>query len=257
VRAISRAIPALLALRPGQWAHFVVLPAAGGAGGARLALGAVAAAAALAFAYGVNAVADRATDRSRAKNPLAGVAAPGREVAVTLAACAAAAAAAGAALGPASLLWVAASLACGLAYSVGPRLKAVPVAGVVCNTGIFVPLLAVALPARPPEGTVVLIAAFVALIVQNQLLHELADAGEDADAGDRTTARVLGPTAARAVVAALPLVLVPLSLPAAAVAAGAVAGVAVSGAAAARRAHRWVALVAGALLWLGTLAGQP
>lgn len=239
----------------------------GGLHGVRAVFATLAAAGALAFAYGVNAVADRASDRSSRKNPLAGVAAPGLEVVAVIPACAVAACAAAAALGPTTVAAVFVSLACGLAYSLGPRLKATPVAGLLCNTGIFVPLMAVALAGPPASGFAPLVVAFVLLIVQNQLLHEIADAEEDEAAGDRNTARLLGPRRARTAVIAAPAVAGVVTLPlggellAAATltvgAAGAGLALAADDPRAARCAHRLVAFVGGGFLWLAAQVWVP
>src|SRR5262245_45550703 len=69
----------LLVLRPRQWIHFVVLPLAGGIHGltltlalARFVLALSVAALLLGYAYGLNAISDRATDVDARKNPLVG-----------------------------------------------------------------------------------------------------------------------------------------------------------------------------------------
>lgn len=261
----------IAALRPGQWAHFLVLPASGlpdaaqGAEPTGLAWASVASAGSLALAYGVNAIADRSTDRSVRKNPLADGGAPPRMLYAALGACAVASCTAGAVLGPLALAATIASLACGLLYSVGPRLKGRPFAGLLCNTGIFVPLMLL-LTERMSAQLAVLVLSFVSLIAQNQLLHELADAVEDAAAGDLTTARQLGERRTRAIVVLLSWPVgvssvalggVPLGLVALAThAAGGLVGAALPDPARARRAHRVVSLFGGAALWVTAMLAR-
>jgi len=78
----ARSVGVLRALRMGQWMHMLPLPLAGidpaarldWRGGLVIGTSVLAAACCLAFAYGLNAVADRATDADPRKNPLAGAA---------------------------------------------------------------------------------------------------------------------------------------------------------------------------------------
>ncbi|MBL8911305.1 MAG: UbiA family prenyltransferase [Archangium sp.] len=194
---------ALRALRAPQWAYFAVLPLAGALTfePTRIALSLFVASASLAFAYGLNAVTERHTDASASKNPLVGFATVPRSVTLTLAACVFLALSGAAILGTSSLIAVSVSLAAGALYSAGPRLKSWPGAGLVANTLIFVPLLSIgvtgrSLPSAFPELSLV----FTALLLQNQLVHELADAKEDEAAQALTTARSLGIVGTRALI---------------------------------------------------------
>lgn len=249
---------ALSVLRAPQWAHFALLPLAAAERTSSLpvvATAVLAGAASLAYAYALNAIADRATD-SKEKNPLAGRATvPDAARGVTVAAAVVAVVAA-APLGAIALGLVGVSLFAGTIYSVGPRWKAVPVLGVVANTAIFAPLLGL-VGHGPRLGP--LAAIFVGLLVQSQLLHELADAAEDARGGVRTTAQALGPRATRgaalgagllsAVVAVglAPSVGVRLAAGVAAIAATVLA-VSVAAPDRARALHRRAALATGAIL---------
>src|SRR5262249_15234378 len=141
----------------------------------------------LSYAYGLNAISDRATDLDERKNPLLHVTDCRAALTVVLAA-------GGAAL-LLSLLFppivraaAAISLASATVYSTGPRAKRVPVVGTLLNLGIFAPLLWLGRE-RPLWIEVV---AFAVLLLQNQLLHERADAAEDAAAGVHSTASALG-----------------------------------------------------------------
>jgi 4-hydroxybenzoate polyprenyltransferase len=197
----------LAALRARQWLHFVALPLCGWRGPLdppdplRWLSAASAAACALAWAYGLNAVAERRFDASARKNPL--VASP--ELAGVALTCAAMCAVSGLLLAAWLSTWaacmVALSLAAGTAYSVGPRAKRIPGAGLVLNCAIFVPLTALLVePGDAPGPYRHELAVFVLLLTQNQLVHELADAAEDARSGALTTARALGEPATRRVV---------------------------------------------------------
>ena len=261
---------ALAALRARQWLHFCALPLAGVAGGGllagphecmRIALGLMVAGGCLGCAYGINAVAERRSDRSAAKNPL--VAAP--ELAALATACALLVAAlavlSARALGPWSTLACGLSLLCGVSYSVAG--KRVPGLGLLLNTGIFAPLMTVLLlPGQIPASCAHELAVFTALLIQNQLIHELADESEDRAAGARTTAQWLGgrdtlraAVAAGAVIPPLSLVLAAswaqaLLASALALATTALASAATQNPARARAAHRAAACAGGALLWL-------
>jgi 4-hydroxybenzoate polyprenyltransferase len=264
-------------LRPAQWAHFTLLPAAGlsrpgqgpgweGSTAAKLGLAAFCAAGLLGFAYGLNAITDRRADEDPRKNPLAGLAVP-------RSAWLAVAASAGLALGLAAWLgWFAAtaalcSLAAGWLYSAWPRAKRVPVAGLLCNLLIFAPLLCLTLtaPAPLPAGFVGLVSVFACLLTQNQLLHELGDLAEDLRAGDLTTARWLGPGASRFSLCALGALGCAASLGLGEGIVSRVSGAALSVLAAAlatlgwghlqrtRRHHRWLCLAGGAAYFAGTM----
>jgi 4-hydroxybenzoate polyprenyltransferase len=203
--------PGWLALtRFRQWGHLIVLPLAGAEVPVRgndemlaLARGVAIGAGILSYGYLLNALADRTMDRDWRKNPLAG--APGlltsrlalvpwMLAAVTLGL---------AATGP-IVVFVAAAVPVffGALYSVGPRLKAVPIVGTLLNAVLFGPLLLLGVRAEVPPATWALAFAFAAMLIQNQLLHEAADAREDADGSVQTTFLFLGPVAA-AVMAAV------------------------------------------------------
>ena len=263
----------IAALRVRQWLHFTVLPAAALGHGAaargelEVARGALIAAFGLAYAYGLNAITDRATD-DRRKNPLSGDPSVPPAVAAAVVACglvALALAASG------SLVACVAALVCvlaGTAYSAGPRLKAIPVVGTLTNVAIFAPLLAVGLGEAPrPAAFDALAWAFVASLLQNQLLHELADADEDRRASVVTTARLLGPRGTSAAVALLGLGGASGGALLSASAAQAIAVVLLFGATtlaafargwapdARRRRHRWIGLTGGGVVfaaaWIG------
>lgn len=195
----------LASLRAKQWLHFCALPLAGlGADGMvalctapaqwlRALAGAVIAAGCLGCAYGINAVAERRSDRCTVKNPL--VAAPELAALATAWSLVAGILALALALllGPWALLACGVSLTCGVIYSVGLAAKRVPVLGLLLNTGIFAPLLAVLLlPGNIPASWPHELAIFSLLLIQNQLIHELADHEEDRAAGAHTTAQLLG-----------------------------------------------------------------
>jgi 4-hydroxybenzoate polyprenyltransferase len=237
---VERARPWAI-LRVRQWVHFLPLPAAGVslARGREAPLGALAAAIlvaalALGYAYGLNAISDRVTDLDARKNPLAGVGRCPREASWLVALVALFALAAGALTG--ALPAVLVSLAAATVYSIGPRLKRWPAIGTLLNVCMFAPLLSFARASGPVPAPFALYAiVFVALLLQNQLLHEQADASEDAAAVVLTTARWAGPTMTRVLVAAIGL-----------------AGVALAAAIASSRAQAAAAIVA---LAAGTIAG--
>ncbi len=211
----AAASPGWAALRAGQWVHFVALPLATVTPGAeepralalRAGRGMAVAALALAYAYGANAVADRGTDEDPRKNPLVGTSTfPSAAVAASVVAAMAALALA-AVGGHVALVATVASLLAASVYSLGPRLKARPFAGTLVNLAIFAPLLLASAPhpwAQPP-ALPFLAFVFAAMLLQNQLLHEQADASEDAAAGVRTTARVLGTRGTKAAIVLLGL----------------------------------------------------
>ena len=187
-------------LRVRHWAHFLVLPLATFPGAseplALLALlrGLAIAAAILSFGYLLNGITDRALDRDPGKNPL--VSEPARpahlRAVVGLAGCALVLALSGP---PIVILATLTALGAGWAYSAGPRLKRLPFVGTLLNAACFTPLLFVGASAEvsPPWW---LAAAFTALLLENQLLHEGEDALEDRGGAIRTTYAVLGPTGA-------------------------------------------------------------
>lgn len=259
----------LRALRAPQWLHFLPLPLAGTSplglvsgtcSFGPLLWGLAAAAFGLAHAYGLNAYVERGSDRPGPKNPLVG-ARPGPLAAAPALLCGGLCLLAGWRSGglPAAALCVGA----GLLYSAGPRLKRRPWLGTLTNAALFAPLLALVGGPAPPDlpGLQLL---FVALLLQNQLLHERADLDEDRRAGARTTAALLGPGGTRRALAALALLGGALAWPRCSAAAwtagalGLVLGAALAGhpdPARARRLHRALALLAGAAAW--ALGGSP
>jgi 4-hydroxybenzoate polyprenyltransferase len=198
-----------------QWAHFLVLPLAGVEleqpslrGGLALARGVLIAAFVLAFGYLANALGDREMDRDPAKNPLVHRREDDRRLALYILSLACAALAL-AATGPPV---VAAAAACcifsGWAYSLGPRLKAKPFLGTLMNAGNFAPLLLMGVASVVPDRIGSILPTFVALLLQNQLLHEAADAPEDRGGGVCTTLLAVGPRGAALLAAACGFVVV-------------------------------------------------
>jgi 4-hydroxybenzoate polyprenyltransferase len=254
-----------------DWLHFLLLPLAGWSptvawrdASIALARGVATAFCVLAFGYLVNSVSDRETDDA-AKNPLAGEGVDRRSVSFGVPVLASAA------LGLAMLgprIAVLATFVCllsGWAYSVGPRLKAYPILGTLLNASSFAPLLLVGTNATElPAALGWLSLGFVGLLLQNQLLHEAADTVEDARGNLATTVRTLG-TRTTAWGAALLGLVVPYLM----IACGQIALACASAIVfvvsfpailarhgdrpawmrRARRVHRWVSLVTGALLF--------
>src|SRR5262245_25912762 len=113
-QAIAGLPAALRVLRAPQWLHFAVLPLAGmdratlasPPGLARSAVAVLTASLALGYAYGVNALGDRASDASAVKNPLAGVARVPLDTKIVIAGAALAALSISLLLGPAALVLV-------------------------------------------------------------------------------------------------------------------------------------------------------
>jgi 4-hydroxybenzoate polyprenyltransferase len=182
-------------VRVRQWVHLLPLPVAGYDFGRSpwanltpMSRGLAVTFCVLAFGYLLNAVADRDMDLDRRKNPLSEAGNNADRFLLPLlllAGLALALAATGSA-------WVVAcaavSLLSGTLYSVGPRLKAVPYVGTFTNLTNFVPLLFVGSlhPLTSPR-LLTLAACFGALLLQNQLIHEAADAPEDRHGGLQTT----------------------------------------------------------------------
>jgi len=263
--------------RVGRWVHFLVLPLAafdpqGIGDGALLAAarGVASAFALLAFGFLLNSVADREMDLDARKNPfIAGGAAIDRRVRAALAALAAASLLlALAAPWPAQVATVV-CLLFAWTYSMGPRLKRIPLVGSLANVGNFGPLLFVGMhgAALPPRFGAVAV-SFSAVLLQNQLIHEAGDAAEDRRGALRTTWLTLGPAWTAALTAALGLgaaaaaawVAGPGLASAAALATGAVFGLAFPAALAwrgrqaevaarLRLAHRGAAVLFGAALY--------
>jgi 4-hydroxybenzoate polyprenyltransferase len=211
-------------LRVRDWAHFTVLPLAStpmdaldGDGLLGLARSIVVAALVLAWGYLSNGLADRALDRDAAKNPFAKATAGTVDalggVAWTFAITALVLASFG---GGVSLAATATSVTAGWLYSAGPRLKRLPVVGTLLNVACFAPLLFVGAGHALPPATPLLTLAFTGLLLGNQLLHEAADAHDDAAGRVRTTFLALGPRGAAAfaaVAGALPALALALALP--------------------------------------------
>jgi 4-hydroxybenzoate polyprenyltransferase len=273
-RAHAGGATALRALRARQWRHFALLPAAAigsdtlahpSIASLVLVRGVLVASLALAFSYGVNAMYDRATDRSTAKNPLAGAAQVTTETRVLVWACGALALVAAGSGGVRPVACVVVSLIAGAVYSAGPRLKSYPFLGTVLNVGIFLPLMW----AAGPPIRAALPVTFVALLLQNQLWHEREDLDEDRVAAVRTTAAVLGDRGTRVAATVLGAIgaLVALAMSvgpgtraeaAASVLACAIGSLAPILAAPdhRRRVHRTAAIVGGALVYAAGLAPQ-
>ena len=196
----SSALLNLLRLyRAPEWVHILPLPLATFDAGVPLATALLAAARGvanaftiLAFGFLLNAVSDRHVDRDARKNPLL---VPGHGGYKTSLVVLPAVSVALAALSPWPVqLATAWCLVLGCVYSIGPRLKAIPVAGTLTDAAGFAPILflGMARPSLPPGfGTVAI--AFAALLLQNQLIHEAGDRIEDEASGIRTTCLTLGP----------------------------------------------------------------
>jgi len=195
---VSRLTELLRLVRFREWFYFLALPVAGAdlARGAAdnawpLTRGVAIAFCVLAFGYLLNAASDVGVDLDPRKNPLlaTGGRPPARATAAVLAAAAVALAALGA---PAGLLAALIAVASGTVYSVGPRLKGVPVLGTLANATNFVPLLWVGAATPDPALARQLAPAFAGILLQSQLVHEAADAAGDARAGVHTTFLALG-----------------------------------------------------------------
>jgi 4-hydroxybenzoate polyprenyltransferase len=268
----------LAVLRGPQWLHFALLPCASvypalradpAAALPRLALSVAVAALCLAYAYGINAVADRHGDRSAAKNPLAGVAIVPIEGWLLIVGCAALAQILALLLGGLTAGAALTSLLAGTVYSVGPRFKAIPIVSTTTNAAIFAPLLFVGHVDTHPDGLFTLMVTFVALLTQNQLVHEVVDRDEDRRCGVRTTAVAFGPRVSLFMSAALGLAAVAMLAATQATRASvvvAIVGLGLSAAltarvepdraARARRAHRLLSLGIGAAVLLALMVEQ-
>lgn len=226
--------------------------------------GVLIAAGALAYAYGLNALADCSMDTDKGKNALAGVdEIPGLVrwfVAITGMATLALASA----QGTSALIAALVSIFAGTIYSVGPRLKAVPVVGTLLNVPIFAPLLFVGVRNHPPAAMPLLVVCFSVLLVMNQLLHECADLDEDRRGGLVSTALLLGEGRIKPLIIAIALsgglcAFMLASAPAVGLLAGItmllVGGIALLPAAPAlrRQWHRWGALFAGGVIKLASM----
>ncbi len=182
-----------------QWLHVLPLPLATfdatvpvDTALLAVARGIVNAFAILAFGFLVNAISDRHVDRDARKNPLL---VPGRDgykaSLVTLPAVSIALAA----FSPWPVqLATAFSLMVGIVYSVGPRLKIIPVVGTLTNAAWYTPVLFLGMAGPSlPAGFATIAIAFMTLLLQNQLIHEAGDRLEDEASGIRTTWLALGP----------------------------------------------------------------
>ena len=257
-----------------RWAHFLPLPlasfdpAAPRAGALLAAARGVASAfAILAFAYLLNSVSDRSMDLDARKNPFIGPVS--YEYRYSLAGLLAGSAAlAVVSPWPAQIaIIVCMVLAC--LYSIGPRLKRLPVAGSLTNALGFPFLLFLGMPAASlPAGFASLAIAFTALLFENQLIHEAADRIEDHAGGIRTSWLTLGSrwtalivalsgcVAVAAAVSVVPVAQWPIAIAGAAAVFGlafplllAWRGMEPHRAAQLRLAHRWCAVVFGAFVY--------
>lgn len=206
---VSGAAGLIRATRIRHWWYFLPLPllswrpAADVVALAQLGRGVLVAGCILAFGYLVNGLSDRSLDGSAEKR--LAPADTSRELhlwALGLA-CAAVGLAATGPLVVSSAALVA--LASGLLYSVGPRLKAVPVVGTLMNATHFAPLLLLggAMDGALERPRWWVVATFCALILQSQLIHEAADARDDARGDVRTTYLAIGAGATSLLVSAL------------------------------------------------------
>ena len=165
------------------------------------------AAACLGFAYGLNAIAERRTDVCPRKNPLVGRPGDVPSAILRVGAASGLALLLAALLSSTALVAAGTSLVAGTLYSIGARAKAKPLVGLLFNGLIFVPLCFVLYDgAHVPQTFGCEVAIFVALLTQNQLLHELADRHEDHRAQATTTAQLLGETGTRWVAASFGVV---------------------------------------------------
>jgi len=198
--ALRRTIRDLLRLyRVRDWIHMLPVPLAtfdlyAPRGRAWLAAGRGVASAfvILAFGFLLNSVSDRQVDRDGRKNPLiiAGAAGYQYSLAVLLVLSLALAAVSPV---PARLAIVS-CLVLGVVYSVGPRLKSVPVAGSLTNAAGFTLMLFFGMSsATLPAGFGYVALVYATLLLQNQLMHEAGDQLEDRASGIRTTWLTLGP----------------------------------------------------------------
>lgn len=186
------------AFRVREWFHILPLPLATVDASVPVAIavaaavrGVLNAAAILAFGFLVNSIADRHVDRDLRKNPFVDPRTSTRRwvlwalpsVSLVLAAMSP---------WPVGVATVFCLVLAGV-YSVGPRLKAVPVLGSLLNAAGFTPImfLGMATPELPAKFGA-LAAAFAALLLQNQLIHEAADRDDDRASGIRTTWLTIG-----------------------------------------------------------------
>ncbi len=195
-------------LRARQWAHFVLVPAIpltalvlrDPLAAARAYLPAAAAASlCLGYAYGLNAIADRHDDVRPSKNPLVRVKRVPLAVKTAVAACAIVALSFAGITPHIRLFPVIVSIFWASLYSVGPRLKRLPLLSTAINCGIFAPLAFLIRDRLQAPDFGLLTLTFVTVQTQAQLIHEVADRDEDLHASVRSTAVAWGgPTTLRA-----------------------------------------------------------
>jgi 4-hydroxybenzoate polyprenyltransferase len=181
-----------------RWAHFLPLPLASFDPAAphadallAAARGVASAFGILAFGYLLNSVADRGMDLDARKNPFVGPSS--YEYRYSLAGLLAGTGVL-AVLSPwPARIAIAVCMVLATLYSIGPRLKRLPVAGSLTNAFGFPFLLFLGMPAASlPAGFTALAIAFTALLFENQLIHEAADRIEDQAGGIRTSWLTLG-----------------------------------------------------------------
>jgi 4-hydroxybenzoate polyprenyltransferase len=199
VPSSSSLVRLLRLYRVRQWVHILPLPLATFDASVPTATALIAAArgmanlfAILAFGFLVNAISDRYVDRDARKNPLV---VPGRNGYKLSLIALPALSVALAAFSPWPVqLATVCCLAVGCLYSVGPRLKTIPVVGTLANAAWYVPMLYLGMAdSSLPPGFSVIATAFTALLLQNQLIHESGDRLEDEASGIRTTWLAFGP----------------------------------------------------------------
>jgi 4-hydroxybenzoate polyprenyltransferase len=186
-------------IRLRHWAHFLLLPLATFDPWSRsseayfaAARGVASAFSILAFGYLLNSLSDRRMDLDARKNAFI-VAGAGDARFLLFGLIAASVGLALLSPWPARLATLL-CLAFGCIYSIGPRIKSIPIVGSLTNLANFGPLLFVGMQnASLPPGFAFLALAFAALLLQNQLIHEAADSVEDRRGGVRTTWMMLGP----------------------------------------------------------------
>lgn len=200
--------PWLERVRFRHWAHFLVLPLAtfdplqlSATAALALGRGVVNAFAILAFGYLLNSLSDRRMDLDSRKNSFISSGTGARGSLIALGGLSIAMAV----LSPwPAQLATATCLAFGCIYSVGPRLKSLPIIGSATNLANFGPLLFLGMQHDTlPPGFAYLAWVFAMLLLQNQLIHEAADRIEDHGGGLQTTWIALGPRRSAVLAAAL------------------------------------------------------
>ncbi len=199
-------------LRVRGYAHFLLAPLAvvrpfhDGSTVEGVARGVLAAFCLLSFAYLVNDWNDRALDAAEKQNPVVRANAGVVEYAATLVALTLTAMVAAGFNSVLALMYALMSWVAGWVYSAGPRLKKLPLVGTLTNGFIFTPLLFLGVEAGLDFRMVERVAwVFAPLLLQNQLLHEAADADDDRAGGVSTTFLAAGPTLTGWFVGLLPI----------------------------------------------------